>query len=55
MHVDHGIGRYDGIQLLETAGTETECLLLRYQNDSRIYVPIDQINLVQKYVVGLRP
>ncbi|HMB70681.1 MAG TPA: transcription-repair coupling factor [bacterium] len=52
VHVEHGIGRYDGIHLLETGGTETECLLVRYQDDARIYVPIEQINLVQKYVGG---
>jgi transcription-repair coupling factor (superfamily II helicase) len=52
VHVDHGIGRYDGIHRIATEGTETECLLLRYQDEARIYVPVDQINLVQKYVGG---
>ena len=52
VHVDHGIGRYDGIQLLKTGEFETECLRIRYQEESSIYVPIDQINLVQKYVGG---
>jgi transcription-repair coupling factor (superfamily II helicase) len=52
VHVGHGIGRYDGIHRIATGGTETECLLLRYQDDARIYVPVDQINLVQKYVGG---
>jgi transcription-repair coupling factor (superfamily II helicase) len=52
VHVDHGIGRYDGIHLLETGEVRTECLRIRYQEESSIYVPIDQINLVQKYVGG---
>jgi transcription-repair coupling factor (superfamily II helicase) len=52
VHVDHGVGRYDGIDLLATGGFESECLRLRYQDGDSIYVPVDQINLVQKYVGG---
>jgi len=52
VHVDHGVGRYDGIQRLRTEGFESECLCLRYQEGASIFVPVDQINLVQKYVGG---
>ncbi len=52
VHVDHGVGRYDGILLLATGGIESECLRLRYKDGDSIYVPVDQINLVQKYIGG---
>lgn len=52
VHVEHGIGRYDGIHRLKADGVETECLLLRYQGSDLLYVPIDQLNLVQKYIGG---
>ena len=52
VHVHHGVGRYDGIHLLQTAGFESECLRVRYADDASVYVPMDQINLVQKYVGG---
>ena len=52
VHVDHGIGRYDGIHLLKMGSMESECLLIRYQEESSVYVPVDQINLVQKYIGG---
>ena len=52
VHVDHGVGRYDGIELVATGGFESECLILRYQEGASIFVPVDKINLVQKYVGG---
>jgi transcription-repair coupling factor (superfamily II helicase) len=52
VHVDHGVGRYAGIGLLELGGVESECLRIRYRDGDTIYVPVDQINLVQKYIGG---
>ncbi|HMB68226.1 MAG TPA: DEAD/DEAH box helicase, partial [bacterium] len=52
VHVDHGIGRYDGTELLSTGSFESECLRLRYRDGDSIFVPVDQINLVQKYIGG---
>ncbi|HET9887815.1 MAG TPA: CarD family transcriptional regulator, partial [bacterium] len=52
VHVQHGVGRYDGIHRIVSAGVDTECLLLRYQGSDVLYVPIDQLNLVQKYIGG---
>ena len=50
VHVNHGIGQYGGIERLTVEGRETECLLVRYQDGDRLYVPIDQLDLVQKYI-----
>jgi transcription-repair coupling factor (superfamily II helicase) len=50
VHIDYGIGRYLGLEKVEVDGHETECLHLRYHGTDRIYVPLDQMQLVEKYV-----
>jgi transcription-repair coupling factor (superfamily II helicase) len=50
VHVDYGIGRYVGLEKIAVDGGETECLSLRYQGNDRIFVPLDQMPLVEKYV-----
>jgi len=50
VHVNHGIGKYLGIETLEINGIHKDYLHIRYQGDDKLYVPIDQIHLVQKYV-----
>ncbi len=50
VHVEHGIARFDGIVQLAETGGDREFLLLQYAGDDRLYVPIDQIGRVQKYV-----
>jgi len=50
VHVQHGIGRYQGIVELEIEGVRREYLLLQYAGDDKLYVPVDQLGLVQKYV-----
>src|SRR5262249_17847115 len=52
VHVDHGIGLYRGLKHLNVADTEGDFLHLEYQGGDRMYVPVDRINLVQKYVGG---
>ncbi len=50
VHRNHGIGKYVGIETLEVGGIHKDYLLIQYAGDDRLYVPIDQIELVQKYV-----
>ncbi|MED3662435.1 transcription-repair coupling factor [Ureibacillus terrenus] len=50
VHVHHGIGKYLGIQTLEVNGTHKDYLHIRYRGDDKLFVPVDQIDLVQKYV-----
>lgn len=55
VHINHGIGRYRGLQLLEKAndfGEET--LVLDFADGAKLYVPISKVDLVQKYVGGGR-
>lgn len=50
VHVNHGIGRYTGIETIEFAGTHQDYLTIVFADQAAIHVPIDQIDLVQKYV-----
>jgi len=49
VHVDHGVGRYQGLRHLSVAGTEGDYLHLEYAGGDRLYLPVERINLVQKY------
>ena len=50
VHTDHGVGRYCGLQHLKTGQTEGDYLLIEYAGDDKLYLPIDRIEKVQKYV-----
>jgi transcription-repair coupling factor (superfamily II helicase) len=50
VHVDHGIGVYRGLRHMQVADTEGDYLHLEYLGGDRLYVPVDRINLVQRYV-----
>jgi transcription-repair coupling factor (superfamily II helicase) len=52
VHLDHGIGVYRGLKFLKVAGVEGEFLHLQYQGGDRLYLPVDRINMVQKYIGG---
>ena len=47
VHVDHGVGRYLGLS--RPAGSPRDFMLLQYADDARLYVPVDRLDLVQKY------
>ncbi|WP_163539363.1 transcription-repair coupling factor [Gracilibacillus sp. YIM 98692] len=50
VHSNHGIGRYVGIETLSLNGLHKDYMLLKYSGDDKLFVPIEQIDLVQKYV-----
>src|SRR5262245_29801719 len=52
VHLDHGIGLYRGLKFLKVAGIEGEFLHLEYEAGDRLYLPVDRINMVQKYIGG---
>ncbi|MGB1320724.1 MAG: CarD family transcriptional regulator, partial [Vibrio gallaecicus] len=52
VHIDHGIGRYIGLQTLEAGGLITEYVTLEYQNDAKLYVPVASLNLIGRYSGG---
>ncbi|WP_341321985.1 transcription-repair coupling factor [Solibacillus sp. FSL H8-0523] len=50
VHVHHGIGKYIGIETLVVNNTHKDYLHVRYREDDKLYVPVDQIELIQRYV-----
>ncbi len=49
VHVQHGIGRYVGLQRLSVQGFTSDYLILEYVGDDKVYVPLDRLNQVQRY------
>ncbi|QOL80174.1 transcription-repair coupling factor [Pseudooceanicola spongiae] len=49
VHVDHGIGRYHGLEVITAAGAAHECILLEYAENARLYLPVENIELLSKY------
>ena len=52
VHENHGIGQYGGIEKLNIQGVIKDYLTINYRGNDKLYVPIDQMNLIQKYVGG---
>jgi transcription-repair coupling factor (superfamily II helicase) len=52
VHVDYGIGKYQGLQKINVDGRHMDCLVILYRDDGRLYVPVDQLKRVQKYLGG---
>jgi transcription-repair coupling factor (superfamily II helicase) len=52
VHVDHGIGIYRGLKHIAAGGTEADFIHLEYAGGDRYYLPVDRINLVEKYLGG---
>ncbi|URZ03377.1 transcription-repair coupling factor [Clostridium felsineum] len=50
VHVNHGIGVFKGIKQLEVQGHKKDYLELTYAVDDKLYVPVEQLDLVQKYI-----
>ncbi|CCI85138.1 transcriptional repair coupling factor [Lactobacillus pasteurii DSM 23907 = CRBIP 24.76] len=50
VHVNHGIGRFEGIQTLENNGVKRDYITITYQKGDQLFVPADHLRLVQKYV-----
>lgn len=49
VHIDHGVGRYRGLQTLSVDAREAEFLTLEYANEAKLYVPVASLHLVARY------
>jgi transcription-repair coupling factor (superfamily II helicase) len=49
VHIENGIGRYDGLKTLDIAGAAHDCLQLQYAGDSKLYLPVENIDLLTRY------
>ncbi|TVQ41045.1 MAG: transcription-repair coupling factor [Spirochaetaceae bacterium] len=50
VHVNYGIGRFLGIRRIAAGGNERDYIHLEYANSEFIYIPIEQVNLIQRYI-----
>ncbi len=57
VHVDYGIGRYLGLERITVAGRERDVIKIQYEDNDILYVTLDNLNRIQKYVSeeGYRP
>ena len=49
VHVDHGIGRFEGLRTLEVQGAPHDCLLIIYASNDRLFLPVENIELLTRY------
>ncbi|EHJ08342.1 transcription-repair coupling factor [Staphylococcus simiae] len=52
VHVHHGVGRYLGVETLEVGDTHRDYIKLQYKGTDQLFVPVDQMDQVQKYVAS---
>ncbi len=49
VHADHGIGRYEGLTQIQVAGAPHDCVALEYARGNKLYVPVENIELLTRY------
>jgi transcription-repair coupling factor (superfamily II helicase) len=49
VHIDHGIGRYEGLRTLDVMGAPHDCLELHYAEAAKLYLPVENIDLLTRY------
>ncbi len=49
VHVEHGIGRYEGLETLDVAGAAHDCLKVVYDGGDRLFVPVENIEVLSRY------
>ncbi|CAM4164846.1 transcription-repair coupling factor [Pseudoalteromonas byunsanensis] len=52
VHLDHGVGRYLGLQTIDAAGVATEFVTITYANDAKLYVPVSALHMLSRYSGG---
>ncbi len=52
VHIDYGVGHYRGLKHLKIWGVTNDYLLLEYQDGDKLYLPVDRLNLIQRYIGG---
>jgi transcription-repair coupling factor (superfamily II helicase) len=49
VHVDHGIGKFEGLKTIEVSGAPHDCLFLTYAGGDRLFLPVENIELLSRY------
>lgn len=50
VHINYGIGKFEGIDRIKAAGVERDYIKLKYADEETLFIPIEQVNLVQRYI-----
>jgi transcription-repair coupling factor (superfamily II helicase) len=50
VHMEHGVGRYEGLCNLNIAGISQDFILIEYLDDDKLYLPVDRIEMIGKYI-----
>ncbi len=53
VHQAHGVGRYLGLETLETGGQAAEFVALEYADGAKLYVPVDSLHLISRYAAPM--
>jgi len=52
IHLEHGIGRYRGLEMITASGEAQEFLTIEYADEAKLYVPVTSLNLISRYTAG---
>jgi len=52
IHLEHGIGRYRGLETITASGEAQEFLTIEYADEAKLYVPVTSLNLISRYTAG---
>jgi len=57
VHIEHGIGRYEGISKLKLNGIENDFILILFKDNDKLYLPVDRISMISNYmgIDGYKP
>ncbi len=50
VHINYGIGRFQGIKRIKAGGAERDYITLQYGDEETVFIPIEQVNLIQRYI-----
>ena len=50
VHIEHGLGRYEGLRTITMDGLSGDFILITYRDEDRLYLPVDRMEMVEKYV-----
>jgi transcription-repair coupling factor (superfamily II helicase) len=49
VHIDHGVGRFEGLETLKAAGTVHDCLKIVYEGGDKLFVPVENIEVLTRF------
>jgi transcription-repair coupling factor (superfamily II helicase) len=49
VHVDHGVGRYEGLETIDVGGAPHDCLRVVYEGNDRLFVPVENMDILSRY------